>query len=59
MQVGVRCYTQVVSYTVHTNIQLNITDNLGVEVELIAESVFITITDAFNKYRAKVEAANS
>ena len=39
------------------NLLLHWIDNLGVETELVAEAVFITITDAFNKYRAKLESS--
>lgn len=34
-------------------------DDLSVEMELVAEAVFIVITDAFNKYRARIEAESS
>jgi hypothetical protein len=34
-------------------------DNLPVETQLVAEAVFITLTDSFNKYREKLEQANN
>jgi hypothetical protein len=30
-----------------------------VETQLVAEAVFITLTDSFNKYRERLEQANN
>jgi len=35
------------------------TDDLSVEMQMVAEAVFIVLTDAFNKYRARIEASSA
>ena len=34
-----------------------ILDDLSLEMQLVAEAVFIVLTDAYNKYRARIEAS--
>uniref|UniRef100_A0A7S3GPU5 WW domain-containing protein n=1 Tax=Spumella elongata TaxID=89044 RepID=A0A7S3GPU5_9STRA len=34
-------------------------DDLSVEMQMLAEAVFIVLTDAYNKYRARIEAASA
>lgn len=48
-----KAYMRAVRY-VHPD---KLAENIDVETAMLAEGVFITLTDAFNAYRTKIENA--